>query len=67
MELTESAIHSFVIRIWLEEAPTDGTPGVWRGSIVHLLDKNKVYFSNFEQLVAFIEMYMLKIEIETQK
>lgn len=68
MERPEATIHSFVVHIWIEEAASDEAPALWRGSIIHVLDKEKISFSNLGQLVAFLKTYLQKMgaEVEAQ-
>jgi hypothetical protein len=53
----ESGTHSFVVRIWLEEAAA-GRPLRWRGHITHIPSDRRQYVESLEGLVDFIEPYI---------
>jgi hypothetical protein len=54
MDLSESSIHSFVIRIWLEEMPDEAGQAKWRGRIVHVTSGRDRYFENFDEITPFV-------------
>jgi len=58
MNAIESHTHSFVIRIWLEEAPTKETSGTWRGHITHVNSADQHYLQSLEDVVAYIKPYL---------
>ena len=51
-------LHSFVLRIWLEEAATDTQPAKWRGHITHLLDNRRRHIESIDEIGRFIEVYL---------
>lgn len=54
MDLPESSIHSFVIRIWLEEKPDEAGQAKWRGRIVHVTSERERYFEDFDEITLFV-------------
>ena len=58
MDLLELYTHSFVIKIWLEEAAEEGIGALWRGHITHVGSNQRQYFQKLEDLVLFIWPYL---------
>ncbi len=54
----ESNTHSFVIKIWLEEAPDDGQEGQWRGHITHVGSGERRYLRTLDDIPARIAPYL---------
>lgn len=63
--MSDDDFHSFIVRIWLEESPTESTPPTWRGSITHVISGRRVYFSNLELLPGLITPYLRKMLAES--
>jgi len=47
--------HSFVIRVWLEEAHSNASPEKWRGHITHYPTLQEKYFDDFGVIRVFID------------
>ena len=58
MVLPEQTMHSFIIRIWLEEEPHEGSAATWRGHIEHVPSKEKRYFKDLNDIVTIIKPYI---------
>ena len=58
MDLWEANTHSFVVRIWLEEAAGDVGPATWRGHITHVLSGERRYLKDLDGIIAFIAPYL---------
>ncbi len=58
MESTETIIHSFVIRIWLEEPAKRNNPAKWRGHITHVLSGQRRYMEQLNDIVEFIGSHL---------
>jgi hypothetical protein len=58
VERSKPTLHAFVVRIWLEEAARGGKPALWRGSIGHVLSREKIYFQDLSKVLAFIKPYV---------
>ena len=54
----EPFIHSYVIRIWLEEAGEADTKAVWRGHITHIPGEERKYLNDLSEIPAFIESHL---------
>ena len=56
--ITNTNIHSFIVRVWREEAPTKTRPPVWRGHIRHIPGGELRYFKNLTEINEFIETHL---------
>jgi hypothetical protein len=43
-------LHSFIVRIWLEESTAEAPQPSWRGSITHVLSGRRQFFVDLEML-----------------
>jgi hypothetical protein len=55
--------HTFIIRIWLEEAAGATTPAVWRGHVTHVLDKQRRYVQSLGEMQRFIAAYLREMGV----
>jgi hypothetical protein len=55
---TLTATHSFILKFWLEEPPTETTKAIWRGRLTHVPSNTQIYVKNMEELIAFINLYI---------
>jgi len=50
--------HAFIIKLWLEEPPTDSRPALWRGYIAHAYHGERCYFQDMSVIEEFIKKYL---------
>ena len=55
MDLTESKVHSFIIKLWLEG---DTTSFVWHGHITHVPSGERRYFKKLSGITDFVSEYL---------
>lgn len=55
------ASFSFVIRLWKEETNHDGQE-IWRGHITSIVDNQRHYFSDINQIPALIAVSLKDLE-----
>lgn len=60
MDLFESATHSFVIKIWLE----DGDQLRWRGHITHVPSGERRYVEDMGEIRDFILPYLEQMGVK---
>jgi hypothetical protein len=54
-ELAEAtAIHSFVVHLWEEEAASPEKQAIWRGHITSIPNGKRHYFSDLKEVCVFI-------------
>ncbi|UCG26255.1 MAG: hypothetical protein JSW55_09825 [Chloroflexota bacterium] len=63
MELPEDTIHSFIVRIWLEEPIIRADEAVWRGHITHVPSGEKHYLSRPDDILRFVKPYLEKVGV----
>ena len=54
----EPCIHSFIIKIWLEESARESGRAVWRGRITHVASDERKFIKSMDEIVAFIRSYL---------
>jgi hypothetical protein len=60
MNKRETPIHSFTIRLWLEDVSAVSEKPRWRGHITHIPSKTRRYFEDLDDLKPFISSYLLE-------
>ena len=58
MDLPESYVHSFIIRIWMEATVAEAHRAAWRGSITHVPSGERRSFEDLDAIDTFIEEYL---------
>jgi len=64
MELPENSIHSFVIKIWLEESAAEAGRARWRGHISHVATGQRHHVQSLGDLPAFVAPYLRQMGVE---
>ncbi len=64
MDLSETTIQSFVIKIWLEETVDETDKALWRGHITHIPSKRRVYLDKLDKIIRFIIPYLEQMGVE---
>lgn len=64
MELFESHIHSFIVKIWLEETAAEAGRAIWRGHITHVSSNARRYFEELDQIERFIVPYLQSMDAD---
>jgi hypothetical protein len=65
MGLPESSIHSFVIKLWLEETAEEAGRArqAWRGYITHVPSEARRYIQDLDEITDFIAPYLEQMGI----
>ena len=58
MDWTETGIHTFVLRIWLEESRSETDAAVWRGKITHYPGDEYRYVGSIAEIMDFLIPYL---------
>lgn len=66
MEFLESEIHSFIVKIWLEERAEDTGEPAWRGHITHVPDNRRLYFKDLAEINVFILPYLRQMDLNSE-
>jgi hypothetical protein len=52
-------VHSFIIKLWLEQAPEDeADSATWHGHITHVPGGERAYLKDLDAATAFITAYL---------
>jgi hypothetical protein len=57
MDLRESQVHSFIVKLWLEQSG-DETDRAWHGFITHVPGGERRYLKEINDIPDFIERYL---------
>lgn len=55
-------VHSFVVRIWIEETAEETGRTLWRGDVTHAASKKRQRLSDLGQIAPFIKSYLKEID-----
>ncbi|HKO99557.1 MAG TPA: hypothetical protein VJU86_21325 [Pyrinomonadaceae bacterium] len=58
MDLLESTAHSFIVKLWLEEAEGKSNQLTWHGYITHVPSGSRRYVKNLNEIPEFIKQYI---------
>ena len=51
----ETETYAFIIRVWIEAGTIGDPDALWRGSIAQVGTERRLYFSNLNEAVSFIQ------------
>jgi hypothetical protein len=63
MDQHESNIHSFIVRVWLEEITSEAGEAAWRGHITHVASGKRRYLQELDAIAAFIAPYIEQMAV----
>ncbi len=55
MDLAESTVHSFIVKVWLEDESGETS---WHGYITHVPSGARRYFKKLSDVTDFIKQYV---------
>ena len=58
MDLTESEVHSFIVKLWFEQSAEEPSRARWHGHVTHVPGGERRYLKELDDIVAFIEPYV---------
>jgi hypothetical protein len=67
MDLPESDVHSFIVKLRFESHDDEPKRVVWHGHITHVPGGERRYLKELEEIVAFIEPYMRAAGVEPKR
>lgn len=65
MDFHETNIQSFIVKLWLEEAPREGKSATWRGLITHVPSGASRSVQTLEGIGLFILPYLRHMGVRT--
>ena len=54
----EFNVHSFIVKVWLEEEATKNSCTIWHGHITHVPSGDRRYLKNLDEIALFIQPYL---------
>jgi len=54
----EFNVHSFIVKVWIEEEGTKHSSTIWHGHITHVPSCEKRYLKNLDDIALFIQPYL---------
>lgn len=64
VEEPEVQIHSFVLKLWLEEVDEETGQPVWRGHITHVAGGERRYVNMLDEIAGIIALYLVTTRID---
>ena len=64
MDPFEAHTHSFIVKIWREQASTIANHATWRGYIRHVPDGKQRYLQDLDDIARFIKPYLREMQVE---
>jgi len=64
MDVLESNIHSFIVKVWLEELKEENGRAVWRGRVTHVPSNERWYIQSLDELEAIIMPYLMEMGVK---
>lgn len=61
MDLPDSRVHSFIVKLWLEEAGDQPEAARWHGYITHVPSGERRYLQELGDIVTFVKPYVAEI------
>lgn len=58
MAVPESNVHSFIVKLWREEADGQADQGNWRGHVTHVPSGERHYIKNPYEITRIITPYL---------
>jgi hypothetical protein len=62
MDLPESHVDSFIVKLWTDAAEADGV--TWHGHITHVPDGARRYLKDLDEIRLFIEPYLASAGVD---
>lgn len=64
MDIPESKVHSFVVKLWLEETGDEPAKVDWHGYITHVPGGERRYLKKLSDVSDFIGLYLEEMGVE---
>jgi len=64
MDVSESKLHSFIVKLWLENAGDETGKLVWRGYITHVPSGERRHLKKLKDVTNFIGRYLEEMGVE---
>jgi hypothetical protein len=58
MDVGEATVHSFIVKLWLEDDDGEGKRTAWHGYITHVPTGARRYLQNLSDVTEFIRQHL---------
>jgi hypothetical protein len=58
MQIPESQVHSFIVKLWLEKVGDEKGMTVWHGHITHVPSGERRYLKDLRDILGFVKLYI---------
>jgi hypothetical protein len=62
MDAPESKVHSFIVKLWLEDAVDETELAGWRGYVTHVPSGKRCYLQTLDDILGFVKPYVPEVE-----
>jgi hypothetical protein len=66
MDIPESKVHSFVVKVWLEDTGDEPARVGWHGYITHVPGGERRYLKNPNDVSDFIARYLREMGVKVE-
>ena len=63
--MPELKVHSFIVKVWLEDADHETKTVAWHGYITHVPSGERRYLADLGDIQRFVRGYVAEISTET--
>jgi hypothetical protein len=67
MDIPETQVHSFIIKLWLEKAGEEVSTTAWHGHITHVPSGDRHYLQDLSDIIGFIEPYLGETRADSKR
>ncbi|GAC1398580.1 MAG: hypothetical protein NVSMB56_13540 [Pyrinomonadaceae bacterium] len=67
MDISDSNVVSFIIKLWLEDSDEDERRIIWRGQITHVPSGARRYVAELQEITGFIMPYLEGMGVEAEQ
>jgi len=61
MDTIESKVHSFIVKLWLEDAGDEAGSESWRGLVTHVPSGERRYLHKLDDILSFVKPYVPEV------
>jgi hypothetical protein len=61
MDTPEAKVHSFIVKVWLEEEGDEAGSACWHGHVTHVPSGERRYLRELSDILGFIKPYVAEI------
>ena len=67
MDIPEPKMHSFIVKLWLEEPGSKTETAGWHGYVTHVPSGERRYLQNLDDILSFVKSYVVEINEDVSR